>query len=64
MIYEKDNVYYMNKGTAFYVVDILVKEHTIVIMSTSKSVSVLQGATEYTYNELKNKFIKRKKALS
>lgn len=64
MIYEKDNVYYMNKGTAFYVVDILVKEHTIVIMSTSKSVSVLQGATEYTYNELKNKFIKRKKTLS
>ena len=57
MIYEKDNVYYMNKGTAFYVVDILVKEHTIVIMSTRKSVSVLQGATEYTYNELKNKFI-------
>lgn len=64
MIYEKDNVYYMNKGTAFYVVDILVKEHTIVIMSTSKSVSVLQGATEYTYNELKNKFIKRTKTLS
>ena len=64
MIYEKDNVYYMNKGTAFYVVDILVKEHTIVIMSTSKSVSVLQGATEYTYNELKNKFIKREKTLS
>lgn len=58
MIYEKDNVYYMNKGTAFYVVDILVKEHTIVIMSTSKSVSILQGATKYTYNELKNKFIK------
>lgn len=64
MIYEKDNVYYMNKGTAFYVVDILVKEHTIVIMSTSKSVSVLQGATEYTYNELKNKFMKREKTLS
>lgn len=58
MIYEKNNVYYINKGTAFYIVDILVKEHTIVIMPTSKSVPVLHGATRYTYNELKDKFIK------
>lgn len=56
MIYEKDNIYYINKGTIFYVVDILVKEHTIVIMPTSKSVPVLHGATKYTYNELKKKF--------
>lgn len=57
MIYEKNNTYYIKKGSSFYIVDILVKEHTIVIMPTSKYVTILENAKKYTYNELKNKFI-------
>lgn len=56
MIYEKDGIYYMNKGNRYFVVDIVLKEHTIVVTPTSKSVSSVHGATKYTYQELKKKF--------
>lgn len=57
MIYEKNNTYYIKKGSSFYIVDILIKEHTIVIMPTSKYITILENARKCTYNELKNKFI-------
>lgn len=56
MIYEKDGIYYMNKGNRYFVVDITIKEHTIVVTPTSKFVTVLHGAIKYTYQELKKKF--------
>lgn len=55
MIYEKDGIYYMNKGNRYFVVDIILKEHTIVVTPTSKYVSSVHGATKYTYQELKKK---------
>ncbi len=58
MIYEKDGIYYINKGNCYYVVDIVLKEHTIVVTPTSKSVFTLHGAKPYTYRELKKKFDK------
>lgn len=56
MIYEKDGVYYINRGTIYYVVDIIIKEHTIVVVPTNKSVPTLHGASKFTYNELKKRF--------
>ena len=56
MIYEQNNIYYIKRGNLFYVVDVLVKEHTIVIMPTSKYVNSLANATEYSFINLKRKF--------
>lgn len=56
MIYEQNNIYYIKRGNLFYVVDVLVKEHTIVIMPTSKYVNALDNATEYSFIKLKRKF--------
>lgn len=56
MIYEKDGIYYINQGNCYYVVDIILKEHTIVVQPTTKSVPFLIGATPYTYQQLKTKF--------
>lgn len=56
MIYEQNNIYYIKRGNLFYVVDVLVKEHTIVIMPTSKYVNSLDSATEYSFIKLKRKF--------
>ncbi len=55
MIYEKNGIYYINKGNRYYVVDIILKEHTIVITPTSKYVPFLMGAKPYTYQQLKEK---------
>ena len=56
MIYEQNNIYYIKRGNLFYVVDVLVKEHTIVIMPTTKYVNSLDNATEYSFIKLKRKF--------
>lgn len=56
MIYEQNNIYYIKRGYLFYVVDVLVKEHTIVIMPTSKYVNSLDKAKEYSFIKLKRKF--------
>lgn len=56
MIYEQNNIYYIKRGNLFYVVDVLVKEHTIVIMPTSKYVNSLDNATKYSFIKLKRKF--------
>lgn len=56
MIYEQNNIYYIKRGNLFYVVDVLVKEHTIVIMPTSKYVNALDKAKEYSFIKLKRKF--------
>lgn len=56
MIYEQNNIYYIKRGNLFYVVDVLVKEHTIVIMPTSNYVNPLDNATEYSFIKLKRKF--------
>lgn len=56
MVYEKDGVYYINKGRRYFVVDIIIKPHTVVVRPTSASVAVLHDATLYTYSELKRKF--------
>lgn len=56
MIYEQNNIYYIKRGNLFYVVDVLVKEHTIVIMPTSKYVNSLDNETEYSFIKLKRKF--------
>lgn len=56
MIYEQNNIYYIKRGNFFYVVDVLVKEHTIVIMPTSKFINSLDNATMYSFIKLKRKF--------
>lgn len=56
MIYEKDGKYYINKGNFYFLVDITIKDHTMVITPTSQSVPTLHGAVKYTYKELKRKF--------
>ena len=57
MIYEKNNEYYIKKDNVYYLVDIVLKKHTIVVMPTSEYVSELLDATEYSFQKLKNKFI-------
>lgn len=59
MIYELNNVYYMKINNLYYVAEITIKKHTIVVSPTEEYVTELEGATEYTYAELKRKFIPR-----
>lgn len=59
MIYEKEGIYYINKGTSFLVVKVEFKNDEIIITPTSTFVPVLHGAKRYTYNELKRKFGKQ-----
>lgn len=57
IIYELDNVYYLKENDLYYVAEITIKKHTIVVTPTSEYVEELEGATEYTYKELKRKLI-------
>lgn len=59
MIYELNNVYYMKINNLYYVAEITIKKHTIVVSPTEEYVTKLEGATEYTYQELKRKLIPR-----
>ena len=59
MIYELNNVYYMKINNLYYVADITIKKNTIVIAPTEEYVTELEGATEYTYQELKRKILGR-----
>lgn len=61
-IYYKDNQYYLKIGNIFYLADIVLKKHTILINQTSEYVTSLEGATELEYREVKNRFIKRESA--
>lgn len=58
-IYEKNNQYYIKRGNLYFLSDIVVKKHTILINQTSEYVTSLEGATELDYKEVKNRFIKR-----
>ena len=57
MIYEKNNIYYIKKGSLFYIVDVLVKEHTIVVMPTNEYVFSLNKFKKYSFIQLKRKFL-------
>ncbi len=56
MIYQMNNQYYIKQGNLYYVADIVIKSHTIVVMPISEYVTELEGAIEISYQELKNKF--------
>lgn len=59
MIYEKDGIYYINKGTNYLMVKIELKDNDIIVTPTSTFVPVLHGAKRYTRNELKFLFMGR-----
>lgn len=56
MIFEKNNQYYIKQGSLFYLADIILKKHTVVVMPASEYVAELEDVTEITYKELKEKF--------
>lgn len=53
MIYEKSGVYYIKQGNLYFVADIIIKKHTVVVMPTSEYITNLDNATEISYQELK-----------
>lgn len=59
MIYEKEGIYYINKGTNFLAIKVELKNDEINITPTSTFVPVLHGAKRYTHNELKSLFRER-----
>lgn len=60
MIYEKEGIYYINKGTNYLMVKIELKDDDIIVTPTSTFVPVLHGAKRYTHNELKDILKERK----
>lgn len=58
MIYEKDNVYYLKQAYRYFLADVTIKEHTVIITPTSEYVTSLDDANLVSYQELKNRFIK------
>lgn len=59
MIYEKNGIYYVNKGTNYLMVKVELKDDNIIVTPTSTFIPVLHGAKRYTYNELKFLFKER-----
>lgn len=57
MLYELDNQIYMKQGDKYFLADVIIKRNTIVVNPTSEYVDSLEGATEITYKELKNKLL-------
>lgn len=60
MIYEKDGIYYINKGTNYLMVKVELKDDNIIVTPTSTFIPVLHGAKRYTYNEIKEILQERK----
>lgn len=58
MIYKKDGVYYLKIGNLYYVADVVLKPHNVVVIPTSEYVETLEGKViEMTYQELKESLI-------
>lgn len=53
MIYQSNNNYYIKQGNLYYLADIVIKKHTVVVMPTSEYITNLDNATEISYQELK-----------
>lgn len=57
MIYTKNNLFYVRQGNLYFLADIIIKKHTIIVMPTSEYVEELINAVEITYKDLKEKMI-------
>jgi hypothetical protein len=55
MIYQKNNEYYIKQEDKFFLADVTIKPHTIVIIPSSEYVKELEDAKEITYQELKRR---------
>lgn len=64
MIYEKDNVYYLKKGSSYEIANIEIKynrykmKNVLVITGTDNIVQLEAPIKEYTFKELEKKLIK------
>lgn len=56
MIYQANNNFYIKQGNLYYLADIVIKKHTVVVMPTSESVTNLDNAEEISYQELKDRY--------
>lgn len=59
MIYEKSNQYYLKQGDKYFIADIIVKSHTIVISPTNEYVTELSDFDTCSYEELKEYFLSK-----
>lgn len=63
MIYEKDGIYYLKKGTGYEIANIEIKynrtkkKNVIVITGAGEFVAELEEPTEYTFKELERKLV-------
>lgn len=58
IIYKDNNGYYVKQGDLFFLADITIKKHTIVITPTSEYVTSLIGVyKEYSYKELRDELL-------
>lgn len=62
MIYEKDNVYYLKKGSEYEVANIeikynRIKKRNILVITGSGIIEQLEDLKEYTFKELEKKLV-------
>lgn len=57
MIYESNNKYYLKQGDLYYLADIIIKSHTIIIYPTNEYITSIDNANLLSYDELKNKIL-------
>lgn len=58
IIYKDNNGYYVKQGDLFFLADITIKKHTIVITPTNEYVTSLSGVyKEYSYKELRDELL-------
>lgn len=58
MTYIKGRQIYIKENNRYYLAEILVKAHTVVVMPTSEYVEELIGARRISYEEIKKKYLK------
>lgn len=58
IIYKDKGNYYVKQGDLFFLADITIKKHTIVVTPTSEYIEELSsGYKEYSYKELRDELL-------
>ena len=58
IIYEVNNTYYIKQSNLYFICDVTIKNHTIVVTPTSEYIEQLPITyKQYTYQELKDKLL-------
>ena len=57
-IYQVNNTYYIKQSNLYFICDVMIKDHTIVVTPTSQFIEELPITyKKYTYQELKDKLL-------